>query len=61
MSLRSTGAHVNEVARHFGGGGHVQAAACSLAGCDLEKAHKIMLEALRRLLESESAGGETPA
>ncbi len=42
---------VSEVARGFGGGGHAQAAGCTLHGCSLEEAAQRVLGALERRLD----------
>lgn len=52
VSLRSPGQpDVNQVARRFGGGGHVYAAGTMLPAADAEDMRKAMVAELRRLLE----------
>jgi len=53
VSLRSKeGLDVSKVARVFGGGGHLQAAGCLIAG-ELEEVERRVLSEVRRALEAE--------
>lgn len=51
ISLRSTGADVNGVAKTFGGGGHVLASGCRIAGEYEEVVDKITFAASRYLVD----------
>lgn len=46
ISFRSTGADVSRVAAHFGGGGHIRAAGCTVEAENAEKALAMVLEML---------------
>lgn len=46
ISLRSTGANVAEIAKKFGGGGHIRAAGCSIASDNIAEAKDIILKEL---------------
>lgn len=46
VSFRSTGADVSRVAAHFGGGGHIRAAGCTVEAENAEKALSMVLELL---------------
>ena len=49
LSLRSKGkVNVEKIARKFGGGGHVNAAACRIEG-DIEEIKQRVLEAVKEL------------
>ncbi len=52
-SIRSTGPNVAEVARKFGGGGHVRAAGCSPEGKDIGEAKEKLVKELKKLIEAE--------
>jgi phosphoesterase RecJ-like protein len=55
VSLRSKGSiDIGQVARHFGGGGHANAAGLSVSG-GFEDARRAVVGELRRLLDSEGA------
>ncbi len=48
-SLRSTGKNVAEIAKIFGGGGHIRAAACSTKAASSEDAANTILEQVKKL------------
>lgn len=50
-SIRSTGPNVAEVAKKFGGGGHVRAAGCSPEGRDINEAKEKLVAELKKLIE----------
>ncbi|MDU7841930.1 MAG: DHHA1 domain-containing protein, partial [Veillonella sp.] len=45
VSLRSKGIDVNVVASHFGGGGHIRAAGCTI-NLPLEEAKQALIEVI---------------
>jgi phosphoesterase RecJ-like protein len=50
LSLRSKGkVNVEKIARKFGGGGHVNAAACRIDGINIDEIKSRVLEAVRQL------------
>ena len=51
VSLRSTGANVNEIAGLFGGGGHIVASGCRIDGVYEEVEDKLVFAAKQRLPE----------
>ena len=53
ISFRSTGADVSRVAAHFGGGGHIRAAGCTVEAENAEKALAAVLERLYPKTTSE--------
>lgn len=56
VSLRAKlGFKVNEVAQHFGGGGHEQAAGCVVPG-ELAEVEELVLRELRRRLDASQLG-----
>ncbi|MBR2465418.1 MAG: bifunctional oligoribonuclease/PAP phosphatase NrnA [Clostridia bacterium] len=52
-SIRSTGPNVAEVAKKFGGGGHVRAAGCSPEGKDINEAKEKLVKELEKLIEAK--------
>lgn len=48
-SLRSTGRDVASVAAHFGGGGHIRAAGCTVKAESLTEAEELVLEKIKEL------------
>jgi phosphoesterase RecJ-like protein len=48
--MRSKGkVNVEKVARKFGGGGHINAAACRIEGNDIEAIKRQVMEAIREI------------
>ncbi len=51
ISFRSNGRYnVSEIAKKFGGGGHVMAAGASITGCELDEAEKKVTEAIGEVI-----------
>ena len=46
ISLRSKGTDVNAIANHFGGGGHIRAAGCTIEG-SIDEAKSRLLEVIK--------------
>ena len=46
ISLRSKGTDVNAIANHFGGGGHIRAAGCTIDG-SIDEAKARLLEVIK--------------
>ena len=46
MSLRSNGPKINDIASHFGGGGHPLAAGCTVAVGELDTVRELLAKAV---------------
>jgi phosphoesterase RecJ-like protein len=61
VSFRSRGHYnVGELAARFGGGGHDNAAGCTLEGVSLDEARRVIGEAATALLDGPPAGADGP-
>ncbi len=50
-SLRSNSVNVQEICGHFGGGGHIRAAGCTIKAADAEEAKRLIKEEVTKVVE----------
>ncbi len=50
-SLRSNSVNVQEICGHFGGGGHMRAAGCTIKAADAEEARRLIKEEVTKAIE----------
>ena len=50
-SLRSNSVNVQEICGHFGGGGHMRAAGCTIKVADAEEARRLIKEEVTKAIE----------